>query len=150
MVRSYPPESGLFEAKEKVSPGARSAILTLVPTEPSPLTLFEVVRRAVQVVDPDDDDPRSGDFERAFEDDDEPVRGLDVEERVGSVLADLDPSVSSGTLSVAGAITTYLSFRRDEIDADPAELIRLAARAEWEGDPPNSVAIWLAERGIKL
>lgn len=122
-----------------------------MPTEPTPLTLFQVVRRAIEVVDPDDDDPQAGDFERAFEDADEPVRALDdVEERVGTVLADLDPAVSSGTLSMAGAITTYLSYRRDEIDADPAELIRLAARSEWEGDPPNAVAIWLAERGIKL
>jgi hypothetical protein len=122
-----------------------------VPTNPSPLTLAEVVRRAVEVVDPDDDDPVAGDFELAFEDADEPVRALDdVEARVGTVLADLDPAVENGTLSMAGAITTYLSYRRDEISADPEELIRLAARAEWEGDPPAAVSIWLAERGIKL
>jgi hypothetical protein len=122
-----------------------------VPTEPSPLTLAEAVRRAVEIVDPDDDDPQAGDFERAFEDADEPVRALDdVESRVGTVLADLDPAVASGTLSMAAAITTYLSFRRDEIDADPAELIRLAARAEWDGQPPEAVTTWLTERGIKL
>jgi hypothetical protein len=122
-----------------------------VPTNPSPLTLAEIVRRAVGVVDPDDDDPVAGDFELAFEDADEPVRALDdVEARVGTVLADLDPAVENGTLSMAGAITTYLSYRRDEITADPEELIRLAARAEWEGDPPAAVSTWLAERGIKL
>ncbi len=122
-----------------------------MPTEPTPLTLAQVVRRAVEIVDPDDNDPRAGDFERAFEDADEPVRALDdVEARVGTVLADLDPAVQSGTLAMAGAITTYLSFRRDEARADPGELIRLAARAEWEGDPPGAVSSWLAERGIKL
>lgn len=122
-----------------------------MPTEPSPLTLSEAVRRAVEIVDPDDDDPRAGDFERAFEDDDEPIRALDdVEARVGTVLAELDPAVSSGTLSMAGAITTYLSYRRDEVDAAPAELIRLAARAEWEGDPPQAVRSWLADRGLTL
>ena len=122
-----------------------------MPTNPSPLTLAEIVRRAVEVVDPDDDDPVAGDFELAFEDADEPVRALDdVEARVGTVLADLDPAVENGTLSMAGTITTYLSYRRDEITADPEELIRLAARAEWEGDPPAAVSTWLAERGIKL
>ena len=122
-----------------------------MPTNPSPLTLSHVVRRAVEVVDPDDDDPTAGDFALAFEDADEPVRALDdVEAQVASVLADLDPAVENGTLSMAGAITTYLSYRRDEINADPEELIRLAARAEWEGDPPTAVSTWLAERGIKL
>ena len=122
-----------------------------MPTNPSPLTLAEIVRRAVEVVDPDDDDAAAGDFELAFEDADEPVRALDdVEARVGTVLADLDPAVANGTLSMAGAITTYLSYRRDEITADPEELIRLAARAEWEGGPPAAVSTWLAERGITL
>ena len=53
-----------------------------------------------------------------------------------TVLADLDPAVDNGSLSMAGAVTTYLSFRRDELHADPDHLMRLAARAEWEGDPP--------------
>lgn len=115
------------------------------------MTLAQVVRRAVEVTDPDDNDPQAGDFERAFEDADDPVRALDdVEARVATVLADLDPAVQNGTLSMAGAITTYLSYRRDEAGADPGELIRLAARSEWEGDPPDAVSVWLAERGIRL
>jgi hypothetical protein len=51
---------------------------------------------------------------------------------------------------MAGAITTYLSYRRDELNADPDEVIKLAARAEWEGDPPAVVQDWLAERGIRI
>jgi hypothetical protein len=122
-----------------------------VPTEPGPVTLAEIVRRAAQVVDPDDVDAAAGDFERAFEDADEPVRAVDdVEERVGTVLADLDPAVASGSLSVMGAITNYLSYRRDELHAEPEELMRLAARAEWKGDPPDVVLDWLAERGVQL
>jgi hypothetical protein len=122
-----------------------------MPTEPAPVTLAQVVRRAAEDVDPDDADASIGDFELAFEDADEPVRALDdVESRVATVLADLDPGVESGGLSMAGAVTTYLSYRRDELDADPEELIRLAARAEWQGDPPAVVSDWLAERGITL
>ena len=122
-----------------------------MPTEPPPLTLFEVVRRAVQLVDPDDDDSTAGDFERAFEDDDEPVRAVeDIELRVGNVLAELDPATNSGSIAMAGALTVYLAYRRDELHVDPAKLLVLAARAEWDGAPPEAVVEWLADRGLKV
>lgn len=122
-----------------------------MPTEPRPITLSEIVRRAVQIADPDDVDPILGEYELAFEDADEPVRALgDIEARVATVLADLDPAVENGGLSMAAAITAYLSFRRDELDAEPEELIRLAARAEWAGDPPSPVRSWLDERGVQV
>ncbi len=115
------------------------------------MTLSQVVRKAAEVVDPDDTDATVGDFEIAFEDADEPVRALDdVEQRVATVLYDLDPAVESGSLSMAGAVTTYLSYRRDELNADPEELLRLAARAEWDADPPAVVRAWLDERGISV
>jgi hypothetical protein len=115
------------------------------------VTLAQVVRKAAEVVDPDDADAAVGDFEIAFEDADEPVRALDdVEQRVATVLYDLDPAVQSGSLSMVGAITTYLSYRRDELKAHPDELLRLAARAEWDADPPAVVREWLDERGISL
>lgn len=120
-------------------------------TEPPPLTLFEVVRRAVQLIDPDDNDPIAGDFERAFEDDDEPVRGVDdIERRVAEVLATLDPATNNGAIAMAGALTIYLAYRRDEVHADPAKLLVLAARAEWDGAPPEAVVEWLADRGLHV
>lgn len=122
-----------------------------MPTEPQPLTLAQVVRRAAEVVDPADEDPDIGSFELAFEDEDEPVRGLeDVPDRVRGVLHGLDPEAESGPLQMAGAITTYLSFRRDEAGMADAELVRLAARAEWKGKPPAAVADWLAAQGIEI
>jgi hypothetical protein len=122
-----------------------------VPTEPTPVLLSQIVRRAAEIVDPDDEDAAVGDFERMFEDADEPVSALDdVQERVAIALAELDPAVANGSLSMAGALTIYLSFRRDELDGDGEELIRLATRAEWEGRPPAAVADWLAERGISV
>lgn len=122
-----------------------------MPTEPQPPTVFDAVKRACDVVDPDDHDALIGEFERAFEDDDEPIRAVDdIEERVGDVLADLDPATNNGSLSVAGAIVVYLAFRRDELNAEPDELVRLAARSEWRGDVPEPVVEWLADRGIEL
>jgi hypothetical protein len=123
-----------------------------VPTEPPPLTLAQVVRRAAEIVDPDDEDPIIGDYQRVFEDADEPVSGVldDLEQRVGMVLADLDPAVANGSLSMAGALTIYLGFRRDELHGSDAELIRLATRAEWNGHPPETVTEWLADRGLSV
>jgi hypothetical protein len=109
------------------------------------------VRRACEVVDPDDVDAAVGDFELAFEDADEPVRAVDdVEERVATVLQELDPAVASGTLSMLGALTIYLRYRRDEVNDNDEKLLKLAARAEWAGDPPETVREWLAERGIEI
>jgi hypothetical protein len=120
-----------------------------MPTEPPPLTVFEAVRRACDIVDPDDDDAVIGDFEQAFEDDDEPIRAVgDIEERLSDTLADLDPATNNGALSMAAAIVVYLAFRRDELNGAPDELARLAARAEWHGNPPEPVIEWLADRGI--
>jgi hypothetical protein len=122
-----------------------------MPRDSDPLTLAEAVRRACDLVDPDDNDAVIGDFERAFEDADEPIRAIDdVEERVGTVLSELDPAVANGSLSMAGAVTIYLRFRPGEQGASPAKLLRLAAEAEWEGDPPDVVVDWLADRDIKL
>jgi hypothetical protein len=120
-------------------------------TEPHPITLFEVVRRAVQLVDPDDNDPIAGDFQRAFEDDDEPIRAVeDIESRVADVLAELDPATNNGSLAMAGALTVYLAYRRDEVNVDAAKLLVLAARAEWDGAPPQVVVDWLSDRGLEL
>jgi hypothetical protein len=119
--------------------------------DPRPVSLAEVVRRAAQIVDPDDEDAIIGDFQQAFEDDDEPVAGLDdVQDRVAEVLSQLDPAVNNGSLSVAGAVTVYLSYRRDELHEDPRELIRLAARAEWNDEPPETVVEWLDDHNVAL
>lgn len=119
--------------------------------DPRPVSLAEVVRRAAQIVDPDDEDAVIGDFQQAFEDDDEPVAGIDdVQERVSEVLSELDPAVNNGSLAVAGAVTVYLSFRRDELHEDPRELIRLASRAEWNGEPPAAVTDWLEDHNLSV
>jgi len=119
--------------------------------DPRPVSLAQVVRRAAQIVDPDDEDAIIGDFQQAFEDDDEPVAGLDdVQGRVAEVLSRLDPAVNNGSLSVAGAVTVYLSYRRDELHEDPRELIRLAARAEWNDAPPEAVVEWLDDHNVTL
>jgi hypothetical protein len=65
-----------------------------MPTEPRPTSLFDVVKRAVEVADPDDRDGRPGELLLEFEDDDEPVASIgDLESRVGDALARIDPGI---------------------------------------------------------
>jgi thiamine kinase-like enzyme len=70
--------------------------------------------------------------------------------RIDEAIGALDPDGADGALQTAGAVAVYLAYRRDELGGAPAELLRLAARAEFDGDPPASVAQFLAEAGIDL
>jgi hypothetical protein len=122
-----------------------------MPTEPAPTTLSEVVRRAVEICEPDG---LSGDMERfmlEFEDRDEPISSVeDLPGEMNTALERGAEGVIDPGLRMAAAITTYLGFRRDEITDDDVEIMRLAARAEWEGHVPDDVARWLDEQGIAL
>ena len=66
------------------------------------------------------------------------------------VLTELDPATNNGSIAMAGALTVYLAYRRDEVHVDPAKLLVLAARAEWDGAPPEAVVEWLADRGLHV
>jgi hypothetical protein len=124
---------------------AKPAQFTKVPT------VAEVVRRAIDAVDPEGKDPSLPALERWFEDDDEPITAVsNFDERLAMASDGLDPELDSPLLAVATATALYLSFRRDEISGDDEHLLRLATRAEWKGDPPAQVRDWLGQRGIDL
>ena len=121
-----------------------------MPTEPRPVSLFDVVRRAVDVCDPDDDDPGLGRLLEQFEDDDEPVTTVEnLEERVAIAVEGVDVEIEDPAVSMAAAAILYLARRRDELHDDPDKILRMAARAEWKGDPPEQVVEWLADRGVQ-
>lgn len=110
-----------------------------------PVSLWRLVQRAVSIVDPADEDSVVGDFQATFEDADEPVTSIEnLEERIGFG-ADEDPPVV-----MAQAVVLYLAHRRDEIDDDDEDILRLAARAEFSGNPPQSVLDWLKDRGVDV
>ena len=115
-----------------------------MPTEPAPLTLSQVVHRAVEVCDPAGTDTDLADFFLRFEDADEPVAALeDVEQRMAEAAGALDPEGDIPSLQMAAAVATYLAFRRNAIDEHGEELLTLAARAEFNGNPPPALAQWL-------
>jgi hypothetical protein len=122
-----------------------------MPTDPQPLTLAELARRAVQICDPEDSDAVLGDYLVQFEDADEPVTAIqNLEERVALAAEGVDADVSDPSIAVANAVIIYLAYRRDEIHDDPDHILRLAARAEWRGNPPEAVVDWLADRGVRV
>jgi len=62
-----------------------------MPTEPRPITLFDVVRRAVEICDPTDSDERLGRLLEQFEDADEPVTAIEnLEERLAIAVEGVD------------------------------------------------------------
>jgi hypothetical protein len=123
-----------------------------VPTEPEPVTLSQVVHRAVQVVDPDGSQGLD-DFLQRFEDVDEPLSSTgaeSAEQRIAEGIGAIDPQEEDGAVQMAGAVATYLLYRRDEIDVAPGALLELAARAEFNGSPPAVVREYLTDVGIEL
>jgi hypothetical protein len=114
-------------------------------TDRTTITLSDVVRRATAIVDPDGVDDAVTEFTARHEDDDVPVRGVldGLEERIAWG-ADEDPPIV-----MAQAVTLYLAHRLDEVDDDPDEILRLAARAEFAGKPPEPVQEWLERNGVE-
>ena len=81
-------------------------------------SVSDVVRRAVELADPDDVDPTLGHLERQLEDDDEP-----------DDLEGADDDGENPAVAVAGAVVLYLAAHPGELDADrEPEAVVLTAR----------------------
>jgi hypothetical protein len=115
---------------------------------PGTPSLAEVVRRAVDACDPAGTSDAAADFEERFQDRDEPVTAVpDVELALRE--AGVDPEDEDPVAVMITAVATYLAHRRTELDGDREQLLRVAARAEFDADPPEHVARWLAEQGVE-
>ena len=115
--------------------------------------MADLARRAVEVCDPEHREPALGHFQEQLEDDDEPVAAVEnLEERLAIAAEGADYEIEDPAVSVATAVVLYLAAKRGHGDdiRDPQELIRLAVRAQWHGDPPEAVVEWLADRGVRL
>jgi hypothetical protein len=122
-----------------------------MPTEPDPVTLSQLVRRAAEVTDPDGADQDVIDLAQRFEDADWPVSGIleGIDQRMAEAAGTIDPEEDSPGLQMTVAVTVYLAYRRDELEYEPHDILRMAARAEYDGHPPANVANWLDELGVE-
>jgi hypothetical protein len=122
-----------------------------MPTEPRPISLFDVAKRAVEACDPEGTDGALGDFLAQFEDADEPVAAIqNLEERIAIASEGVDADVEDPAVQMAGATILYLAHRRDELGDGDDDILRLAARSEYKGDPPEFILNWLTDRGITV
>jgi hypothetical protein len=122
-----------------------------MPTEPPPVILSEVVHRAVEACDDGSATEALDELLERFEDDDEPIAAIeDIEVRLDETVGPRDPDDDPPAFVMACAVIVYLAHRRDELEADATELLRLTARAEFDGHPPPAVASWLRQRGVSF
>jgi hypothetical protein len=114
-------------------------------------TLFALVQRAAEVCDPAGTEEGAAELLRRFEDRDEPVGDpAEAEQAIAEAKGAIDPQDEDPVAMMTAAVATYLAYRRDEMDDDQADLLVLAARAEFDGKPPEPVASWLAEQGLAV
>jgi hypothetical protein len=122
-----------------------------MPTEPDPITLSQIARRATEIVDPRGGDDDVTHLFTALEDDDRPITTVqDLEGRLALAEDGLDLDGDNPAMDVAVAAILYLAHRRDELDDDADDILRLTARAEWDGHPPAAVRDWLEARGVEV
>ncbi len=107
------------------------------------------MHRAVEVTDPSGEFG-VGDLLQYVEDSDEPITAHeDIETDLAELKGRVDPQDEDPAVMMAIAVATYLAFRRDEMDDDPGDILRLAARSEYNGHPPDNVREWLDGRGVQ-
>lgn len=125
-------------------------ITPCMPTEPEAVTVSEAVHRAVEICE-DSTSESLDELLEKFEDDDRPISSVqDIEEMLNERIGPPEFDDLDAALSMARAVIVYLAHRRDELDGGRLELLRLAARAEFDGHPPEHVQQWLTEQGVSL
>jgi hypothetical protein len=114
------------------------------------LSVSDVVRRAVAIVDPDAADPIAPEVLLAFEDDDRAAVGLggSLWDELRTTAEGLDPEGTSGATATAAAVAFFLSTQPEGGPGDAAT-IREAVRVAWQGNAPDHVRAWLADQGLE-
>jgi hypothetical protein len=115
-----------------------------MPTDWTLISLADLVRKAAAIVDPPGEDAAVEEFAVRFEDADQPVRGIldGLEERVMWGVDEDAPIV------MAQAVTLYLAHRLDEVSNTPEHILAHAAKAEFDGRPPEHIVAWLGDQGV--
>jgi hypothetical protein len=110
----------------------------------TPPTLSEIVREAAGIVDPEDESALVGDFERWFEDDDEPATTVpNLERRLAGAVEELDPEGLDPALTVAAAVVSYLATQPRHAPRDPGRIVEQALRLTFGDDLPDSLLPWI-------
>jgi len=112
-------------------------------------TVFEAVKEAAAIVDPDGADDAVMALYEIYEDDDRPTTA--VEDLPGEVLSSaegIDPEGDDGPIMAAAAAAAWLATNPDQSEAGD-HVVREGTRLLFKGDPPDSLAAWLAAKGVE-
>jgi hypothetical protein len=117
---------------------------------PDPPTLAAAAQRGAEAADPTGEEADVGAFAAHLEDDDEPTTAIaGLSDRIEEARRAADPEGDLPAVTMAAAVANYLAYRREEGSDSREDLLRLAARAEFDGGrPPAEVADWLREQGV--
>jgi hypothetical protein len=116
--------------------------------QPDPPTLAGAARRGAEAADPSGEDADVGAFQAHLEDADEPITAIaGASDRIEEARRAADPEGDVPAVTMAAAVAAYLAYRREEASDSREDLLRLAARAEFDGEPPEEVADWLRDQG---
>ncbi len=120
--------------------------------QPDPLTVAAAAGRGAEAADPSGADADVGAFMAHLEDADEPVTAVaGLSDRIEEARRAADPEGDLPAVTMAAAVANYLAYRREEASDSREDLLRLAARAEFEGGhPPDEVVDWLEDQGVRV
>src|SRR3954465_5749036 len=111
-------------------------------------TISEAVGEATAIVDPEGTDTAVLGFFESFEDDDRPTTAAeDLKGDLLSTVRGIDPEGDAPAALAAAAAAFWLATNPSQAD-NGDHVLREGVRLAFEGEPPESLADWLAERGI--
>lgn len=111
------------------------------------LTVSEIVRDAAAVCDPDGTATAVTALYEAFEDDDRPATAVeDLRGELFSSVEGIDPDGDEPAAAATAATALWLATNPSQAGSGDHAL-REGVRLAFEGEPPEPVAAWLAERG---
>ena len=111
------------------------------------ITVADVVKEAVALIDPQGSDPACRALELAYEDDDRPAMGVveTLREELASTVEGVDPEHDDAPADVAAAVAFFLATK-PRGGSDDEATIREAVRVRWGDDVPENVSDWLEAR----
>jgi hypothetical protein len=113
-------------------------------------SVSEAVKRAAAICDPADEDPIVAGLVERYEDDDRPATSVEeLAAEVEAAAREGDPAGPGPAAEMTAMAATWIATNSREAD-DPERVLREAARAAYDGHPPEPIGDWLRERGVEL
>jgi hypothetical protein len=113
-------------------------------------TVSEAVREATAIADPDGVETAVTALYDAFEDDDRPTTAAeDLRAELLSTVRGIDPEEDEPAAWAAAAAAVWLATNPSQVNQGD-HVLREGVRLVFNGKPPEPLAEWLEEQGIRV